>query len=99
MVAATRGRPPVRLIRNDDGCEFIVAFFQQPGQTDEVFAFRVEWARNDYMTLKAVVEALGVFGEGRENPHPGADAFVEAREVILLVGRVDTVFVVGEADQ
>jgi hypothetical protein len=33
-------------------------FFQHPGQTDEEFASRVEWARNDYLTLKSVVETL-----------------------------------------
>jgi hypothetical protein len=49
---------PVRLIRNEGGCELIVVFFQHPGQTDEEFASRVEWARNDYLTLKSVVETL-----------------------------------------
>src|ERR1700761_1106980 len=35
----------------------------------------------------------------RQNPRPGADALVEALEVVLLVRRMDVVVVEAEADQ
>jgi hypothetical protein len=49
---------PVRLIRNEDVSELVIVFFQQAYQTDEAFASYVEWAKNDFMTLKTVVETL-----------------------------------------
>jgi hypothetical protein len=47
----------MRLVRNDDGCELIALYFQMPGQDDESFASYTDWARNDLMVLKSVVEA------------------------------------------
>ena len=47
----------VRLVPNEEGCDLIVQFYQQPGQTDEAFASNVEWAKTDFMTLKTVVES------------------------------------------
>src|SRR4051812_39393298 len=43
--------------------------------------------------------ALLRFRERSQNPRPGADALVEALEVILLVRRMDVVVVETEADQ
>src|SRR5271157_1082294 len=37
--------------------------------------------------------------EGRQNARPGARAFVERRALVLLVGRMNLVVVVGEADE
>jgi hypothetical protein len=48
----------LRLIRNEEVSELVILFFQQPGQSDEAFASYIEWARNDFMVLKSVVETL-----------------------------------------
>ena len=48
----------LRLLRNEEGCELLIVFFQQPDQNDEAFASYVEWAKNDFMALKSVVETL-----------------------------------------
>jgi hypothetical protein len=48
----------VRLIRNEEVCELLIMFFQQPYQTDEAFASYVDWAKTDFMTLKSVVESI-----------------------------------------
>src|SRR3954464_3532361 len=44
-------------------------------------------------------QLLRRFRERRKNPRPGADALVEALEVVLLVRRMDVVVVEAEADQ
>lgn len=55
----TRSRTTaLRLVRNEDVTELVIMFFQQPGQTDEAFASYVDWARNDFMVMKSVVETL-----------------------------------------
>jgi len=46
----------VRLVANEEGCDLVIQFFHQPGQTDEAFSSYVEWATTDFMTLKTVVE-------------------------------------------
>ena len=46
----------VRLVPNEDGCDLVIQFYQQPGMTNEAFASHVEWATTDFMTLKSVVE-------------------------------------------
>jgi hypothetical protein len=48
----------LRLIRNQEVSELVIVFFQQPNQDDETFASYVDWARNDFMVLKSVVETL-----------------------------------------
>jgi hypothetical protein len=47
----------MRLVRNEDGCELVALFFQVPGQDDDAFDSYTDWARNDLMVLKSVVEA------------------------------------------
>lgn len=47
----------VRLVPNEEGCELVIQFFQQPDVTDEAFVSHVEWAKTDFMTLKSVVES------------------------------------------
>lgn len=48
----------LRLLPNEDGCELVAVFFQQPHQDDEAFTSYVDWAWNDFMALKSVVETL-----------------------------------------
>ena len=48
----------MRLVRNQDGCELVSLFLQQPGQSDAAFDSYVAWATNDLLALRNVVETL-----------------------------------------
>ena len=88
---------PVRLYPNDDGAELVLTWFQRAGVTEAQFKSDSEWVASDLERLKTLIESD--LGERREDANPRADALVEAREVVLLVGRVDAVVGIGEADQ
>jgi len=47
---------PLRVIRDDDGCEVIFTLRQRPGMTNEEFARDAEAVTRDLATLKALVE-------------------------------------------
>ena len=47
---------PVRLIRNDDGCEVVLVWQQRPGVSDEKFRSDAEWVASDLQRLKTLVE-------------------------------------------
>ena len=47
---------PVRLIRNDDGCELTLIWQQRPGVTDEKFHSDAEWVASDLQRLKTLIE-------------------------------------------
>ena len=47
---------PVRLHRNDDGCELVYIYFQRAGISDEQFASDAEWLQSDLLRMKAYVE-------------------------------------------
>ena len=47
---------PVRLIRNDDGCELVLVWQQRPGVSDEKFQSDAEWVASDLQRLKTLIE-------------------------------------------
>jgi hypothetical protein len=49
---------PLRLVRNDDGCELVMVFFQRTWVDDQRFASDVDWTRNDLQSIKSLLEAL-----------------------------------------
>jgi hypothetical protein len=47
---------PVRLIRNDDGCELVLIWQQRPGVSEEKFHSDAEWVASDLQRLKTLIE-------------------------------------------
>lgn len=49
---------PTRVFANDAGAELTITHYQRPGMTDDEFQSEAEWIRADFLTLKALLEAL-----------------------------------------
>jgi len=47
---------PVRLIRNDEGCELVLIWYQRDGVPEEKFRSDAEWAESDLQRLKTLLE-------------------------------------------
>ncbi len=47
---------PVRLIRNDKGCELVLIWQRRPGVTPEKFKSDAEWVASDLERLKTLIE-------------------------------------------
>ena len=47
---------PVRLVRNGEGCDLQITWFQKDGVPDEQFRSEVEWIRSDLQRLKTLLE-------------------------------------------
>jgi|SRR4051812_28962972 hypothetical protein len=50
---------PVRLLRNEEGCELMLVWFQRDGATDERFKSDAEWIASDLQRLKSLMESAG----------------------------------------
>lgn len=48
---------PVRLHRNQEGCELVFTWLQRAGVSDEQFVSEAEWAYSDLLRMKAYIEA------------------------------------------
>jgi hypothetical protein len=47
---------PARLHPNEEGCEFVLTWYQRPGVSDERFASESEWTYSDLLRMKAYIE-------------------------------------------
>jgi hypothetical protein len=48
---------PARVVRNGDGAEFLITFFQPPGFTDEFFDAQIALVDLELAKLKEILEA------------------------------------------
>ncbi|MGH7033929.1 MAG: hypothetical protein ACREFL_09395 [Stellaceae bacterium] len=48
---------PARLVRNGEGAEFMITFFQPPGFSDDFFDRQIALVDRELTTLKAILEA------------------------------------------
>jgi hypothetical protein len=47
---------PVRLVRNDEGCELVLIWYQRDGMSEDKFRSDAQWVESDLQRLKTLLE-------------------------------------------